>query len=47
MRLTSDGSSFVNAKTDARKKTPLAGYFLLVKLMILLEDELSELLSIG
>ena len=41
MRLTSDGNSFLNAKNPWQKEPLLAGYFLLVKLMILLEDELS------
>ena len=41
MRLTSDGNSFINAKNPCQKEPLLAGYFLLVKLMILLEDELS------
>lgn len=41
MRLTSDGNSFLNAKNPWQKEPLLVGYFLLVKLMILLEDELS------
>ena len=41
MRLTSDGNSFLNAKNPWQKEPLLAGYVLLVKLMILLEDELS------
>ena len=45
--LISDAKNFVNGKTDARKIPVLAGYFLLVKLMILLEDKLSEPLPIG
>lgn len=41
MRLTSDANNFVNANTHAGKKLLLGKCFLLVKLMILLGDELS------